>query len=225
MAAHLIIVPARFHDLDRSNRRALDVLHPEPDDRIGDRLLVQRDGLTAVQRDRLEGHDGGQVLALQALDQDLESLARILPGALRQQAGDAVDEDPLGADLVCFVDEEAVGLPQFLPEDFARRENDLELLAAFQLCQVPAETGGVAHQLVGRYLEHHDDAGFAELLGAAVHELHPHRGLAGADLSLDQGDIAARNSAGKNPVEPADAGSDTLGFGHGHPYLLAISQS
>src|SRR5439155_19018640 len=60
MAAHLITVPARFHDLDRSSRRALDVLHPEPDDRIGDRFFVQQDGPTAVQRYRLNARTAGR---------------------------------------------------------------------------------------------------------------------------------------------------------------------
>ena len=180
-----------------------------------------------VQRRRLEGQDRGQVLALQTLDQDMKRLAGIVRGTGRKQ-GRAVDEDATGADLVRLGHEKAVRLLQLLLEDLARGVNDLQLLVALQRRQVPAETGGVARQLVGRHLEHHDDAGLAELLDAAIDEFRAHRSLAGADLAFDQDNIPKRNSARKNRVEPADAGLDAwdsaiaiVGAPGGHATLVS----
>ena len=78
MPAHLVVLPARFDDLDRARGRALRVFDPQADDGVGDRLLVHARELPAVQHGGLERQDGGQVLALQALDENVERLARIL---------------------------------------------------------------------------------------------------------------------------------------------------
>ena len=104
-------------------------------------------------------------------------------------------------------------LLQLLPEHFARRVEDLELLAALEVPQIPAEDRGIANQLVRRHFEHHDDAWLAELPGAAVDELGAQRRLARAYCPFEQDDVAARDAAGQDGVEPADAGLRALGFG------------
>ena len=79
----------------------------------------------------------------------------------------------------------------------------LSLLLALQRRQVPPEPRRVAHELVGRDLEQHDDAGLVELAGAAIDELGAQRRLAGADRAFQQNDVAARNPAREDGIEPA----------------------
>lgn len=210
-------MPAGLHDLDRAAGGAHQIFHPQADHGVGDRFLVQGGEPTVVQRHRFEGQDRGQVLALQALHQDVEGLARIAAfGAERQQAGGAVDEDAARADLARLLEQQAVGLLQLLAKHVARGIDDLQLVAALEPRQVEAQPRRVARQLVGRDLEHHDHAGLVELRDAAVHEFHAHRRLAGADGALEQDHVAARDAAGQDGIEAGDAGPDALGFGQCH---------
>ena len=213
VAAHLEVVSARLHDLNRASRRALDVFLPEPDARIRDRFLEPRGKFPFHQHLRIEGQHRRQAFALQALDQDVKRLTGILHRIGGEQGAGAVDENPPGADLVRFLQEQAVRLLHFLPEDIARGIDDFQFLAFFQGRKIPAEPGRVARQLVGRDFEHHDDAGLAELRDAAIDEFHADRRFSGADRAFDQDDVPARNAAGQDLVKPADAGFDALGIG------------
>ena len=144
----------------RSARGALQVSTPQPDDGIGDRFLVQRSEIAAVQA------------ALASSARTAVSFARCRPGpgcenvsresgseGRRQQAAGTIDEDPPGAELLaCFVEEQAVGLLHLLSEYFTRRVNDLQalLLSSSRRSQPRPAAGAPAFR---GHLEHHDDAG------------------------------------------------------------------
>jgi hypothetical protein len=210
MAAHLEVLPTRLHDLDRAADGALGVLHPEADDRVGDGLLGQRAGRLPVHRRGLDRQQGREPLALQPLGEHVECRARVAGAVGAEEPGHAVDEDTPRADGRGFLQQDAVGLLQLLPQDVAGGEHDLEPALLLQPAKVPAQPLGIAHELVRGDLEHDDDPGLAELARASVHELDAHRRLAGADRALQQYDVAPRDAAGQDVIQPGDAGPDRV---------------
>ena len=69
-----------------------------------------------------------------------------------------------------------------------------------------AERARVGRQLAGGLLEGEEDAGHAQLLGAAHEELERQQRLAAARAAADQGGAAAGEAAAGDLVEAGDAG-------------------
>ena len=177
-----------------------------------------------AERRRLHREDGGEILALQSLGEEVEGVPSCrsppFPTALGR-AGHAVHEDAPGADRRRLFEEQAVCLLQLLGEHLAGREDDLELARALERRQIPPELRRVADDLVGRHLEQDDDAGLVELSGAAIDELDAQRRLARADRAFEQNEIAARNAACQDGIQPADTCLDQIAVCHHHPFLCS----
>jgi hypothetical protein len=142
----------------------------------------------------------------------VKQIARILP--VVSQARDSVDEDARRPDGGGLLEEKAVRLLHFLPEDVARREHDLQSPASLELMQVPAQAGRVARELVGRNLEQNDHPGLIELAGAAIDHFDAKRGLAGSDGAFQQDDVAAWNAASQDGIQSGDSGPNQVGSLH-----------
>jgi hypothetical protein len=129
----------------------------------------------------------------------------------------AVDVDAAGANLCRRLEEQAVGLLEFLPEHLACREDDSQLALRFERAKIPPETRRILNQPVGRDFEQDDEAGFAELGGAPINELDAHRRLAGANTAFEQNDIAPRNPRSEDDIETADSCLDEVELSHVSP--------
>src|SRR5439155_20798133 len=91
---------------------------------------------------------------------------------------------------------------------------DFQTVLLFELFEVPPELQSVTHKLIRRHLEEYDYAGFIELAGAPIYELHADCRLAGTNRTFYQDHIAPRNAAGQNIVEAGDTGLDEISLRH-----------
>ena len=122
---------------------------------------------------------------------------------------------PMRVDGVAQADEQAFEVVLAGLLDLAALDVDVvdqQLLLLGQIVQVEAERADVLGQLLGGLLEGHEDAGLAELGGAADEELHREQGLAAAGAAADERGPAARQAAAGDLVESLDAGR---GLGEG----------
>src|SRR5690348_3373087 len=140
VAAHLTILPARFHDFNRAADRTLCVLHPEPDHRISDGLLRQRCAEMVPNVGRcFDREHGGEVLALQSLGEHMKRRTCFSRTISTHQPGNAIHKDTPRADLGGFREEHAVGLLQLLPQYVPRGKHDLNEVLPYELVEIPTE--------------------------------------------------------------------------------------
>ena len=204
--------PRDFTTSIERNAARLIVLDREPDHRVGDRLLGHRGASPPlVERDASTASMAVRLSRWKPCHQEMEDVSG-RPARRARSRDDSVDEHPPRADRRRLLEEEAVRLLHLLLEDLARGEDDLQPVLALELRQVPAESRRVARQLVGRHLEQDDEAGLVELAGATIDELHAQSRLPGADAAFDQDDVAARDAAIEDAVEPGDPGLNQTAF-------------
>ena len=206
----------------RPHRGAGHLFHPQPDDRVGNGFFGQRYPPLIGERRRLHRENGGEILALQPFGEEVEGVpglhTRDAPGDTGH-ARHTVHEDASGTDVRRFFEQQAVRLLQFLGEHLPGREDDFEFARALECRKIPSQLRRIADDFVRRHLEQDDDARLVELRGATIDELDPQRRLARADRALEENEIAARNSACQDGIQPGDTCLDQIAFCHHRSFL------
>ena len=211
VTSHLEIMAARLHDLDRSDRRARLVLHPQTDDGIGDRFFRQRGRVAASEGAGLHGQDGGQVFTLQPFDQQMERLPVLLPVDL------AEDARPTPSTKMRRAPISAASSRSRLSACCSSWRNTCRVVKTIlseplllERREIPSQPRRVAHEFVRRHLEQHDQAGLAELARPPVDELNAERGLSGSDRAFQEDHVAAWNSHSQDGIEPGYSSLDRI---------------
>ena len=225
MPARLKSVAARLDDLNRPQRGAGHLFHPQPDDRVGNGFFGQSQRVLLIaERRRVQREDRGEILALQPLGEDVKGIPNLHRPAVpndTDHARHAVHEDASGAYLRRLFEEQTICPLQLLREHLAGREDDFEFVSVLERREIPPQTRRIADELIGRHLEQDDDAGLVELTGATIDELDAQRRLARPDRAFEKNEVAARNSVCQDGIQPANTCLDQIAVRH-HRFPLPL---
>jgi hypothetical protein len=183
----------------------------EQDHAVGDVLLqpLAREASFAA----LAGDDRGDALVLQPAEEapQLRAQQRLV-GEAAEEGLERVEHHALGAHRV---DRHPQPQEQAFEVVFAglvdlRRLDvnvvDRDFVVGDQLVEVEAERAHVLREILLGFLERHEDAGFAELLGAAQQEFHGEQRFAATGRAADERRPPAWQPAKRNLVESRDPG-------------------